>query len=252
VSDAEGSGRLLVFPDPAALARAAADDFLRRASDAVAARGRFTVALSGGTTPRRLYELLAGEPYRSRVPWEKTHFFWGDERHVPPDDPQSNYRMAREALLSRVPVPESNVHRIEAELADASEAAARYDGEVRRFFGLAPGRFPGFDLMYLGLGPEGHTASLFPGTTALDVQDRLVVATWVAKLNADRITMTYPVFRDARAVAFLVEGAAKAEILHAVRNPATAAEYPAGWIRPREGELLWFADRGAAGTGSAG
>jgi 6-phosphogluconolactonase len=249
VSAAQGSGRLLVFPDPAALARAAADDFLRRASDAVAARGRFTVALSGGTTPRRLYELLAAEHYRARVPWEKTHVFWGDERHVPPDDPQSNYRMAWEALLSKVPIPESNVHRIQAELPDASEAAARYDGEIRRFFGLPPGQFPSFDLMYLGLGPEGHTASLFPETTALEVQDRLVVATRVAKLDADRITMTYPVFREARAVAFLVEGAKKTEILAAVRNPATAADYPAGRIHP-EGELLWFADRAAAGTGS--
>jgi 6-phosphogluconolactonase len=247
VSAAEGSGRLLVFPNPAALARAAADDFLRRASDAVDARGRFTVALSGGTTPRRLYEILAGDPYRSGVPWAKIHFFWGDERHGPPDDPQSNYRMAREALLSRVLVPESNVHRIAAELPDASEGAARYDGELGRFFGLAPGQFPAFDLMYLGLGPEGHTASLFPGTTALDVQDRLVVATWVAKLDADRITMTYPVFGEARAVVFLVEGPNKAEILGAVRNPATAADYPAGRIHPRGGELLWYADRAAAG-----
>ncbi len=251
MSASEGRGRLLVFSDPAALARAAADDFARRASGSVAARGRFTVALSGGTTPRRLYELLAGEPYRARVPWEKTHLFWGDERHVPPDDPQSNYRMAREALLSKVPIPESNVHRTEAELPDASEAAARYDGEIRRFFELPPGQFPSFDLMYLGLGPEGHTASLFPETTALEVQDRLVVATWVAKLDADRITMTYPVFREACAVAFLVEGAKKTEILAAVRNPVTAADYPAGRIHPREGELLWFADRAAAGTGSS-
>ena len=251
MSAAQGSGRLLVFPDPAALARAAGDDFLRRASDAVAARGRFTVALSGGTTPRRLYELLAGEPYRSAVAWAKTHFFWGDERHVPPDDPQSNYRMAREALLSKVAIPDANVHRIEAELPDASEAAARYDAEVGRFFGLASGQFPGFDLMYLGLGPEGHTASLFPGTTALEVEDRLVVATWVAKLNADRITMTYPVFREARAIEFLVEGGAKTQILAAVRNPATAADYPAGRIHPLKGELLWYADRAAAGPDAA-
>jgi len=250
VSGTDGRGRLLLFPDPAALARAAADDFARRAAGAVAARGRFTVALSGGTTPRRLYELLASETYRVRIPWDMTHLFWGDERHVPPDDPQSNYGMVREAMLSKVPIPEPNVHRIEAELPDASEAAARYDGEVRRFFGLAQGQFPSFDLMYLGLGPEGHTASLFPGTTALVVEDRLVVATWVAKLDADRITMTYPVFRDARAVVFLVEGAAKTQILAAVRNAATAADYPAGRIQPHDGELLWFADRAAAGTGS--
>jgi 6-phosphogluconolactonase len=241
-----GLGKLLIFPDADALARAAAEDFVRRAKDAASARGRFAVALSGGHTPRKLYELLAGDPYRAGVPWEKIHLFWGDERHVPPDDPQSNYRMVREALLTRVAVPESNVHRILAELPDASEAAARYEEELVRFFGLSAGRVPQFDLMYLGLGPEGHTASLFPDATALDVRDRLVVATWVVKLDAFRITMTYPVFEESRAVDFLVAGADKADILRAVRDPATAAAYPAGTIRPRSGELLWFADQAAA------
>ncbi|MFY9553057.1 MAG: 6-phosphogluconolactonase [Thermoanaerobaculia bacterium] len=245
----EGRGKFVVLPDPDALAREAAEDFTRRALDA-AARGRFTVALSGGHTPRRLYSLLGDEraPYRARVPWERVHLFWGDERHVGPDDPRSNYRMVREALLSRVAIPESNVHRIPAELTDA---AARYEAELRRFFALAPGEIPRFDLMYLGLGTDGHTASLFPETTALSVRDRLVVATWVAKLNAFRITMTYPVFEEARAVVFLVAGADKAEVLSAVRDPARAAAHPAGRIHPRDGELLWLVDRAAVGLAAA-
>ncbi len=238
-----------MFPDPDAVARAAAEDFTHRAAEAVAARGRFAVALSGGRTPRRLYTLLADEPYRKAVPWERTHLFWGDERHVPPDDPQSNYRMVREALLSRIAIPEANVHRVLSELPEAAEAAGRYEIELRETFAAPFGQIPRFDLVYLGLGPEGHTASLFPGTTALEIRDRLVVATWVDKLEAFRITMTFPVFAEARAVLFLVEGGQKADILSLVRNPETAAEYPAGRIQPRDGELLWFADRAAAGAG---
>jgi 6-phosphogluconolactonase len=251
VSVAEERGKLLVFPDPDALARAAAEDFHRRAGQAVAARGRFTVALSGGRTPRRLYALLADEPYRTAVPWGRTHLFWGDERHVPPDDPQSNYRMVQVALLSRIAIPEANVHRVLAELPDAAEAAGRYEVELRESFGTPFGQIPRFDLTYLGLGPEGHTASLFPGTTALETRDRLVAANWVDKLEAFRITMTFPVFAEARAVLFLVESGEKADVLSLVRNPETAAEYPAGRIEPRNGELLWFADRAAAGQGSA-
>lgn len=253
MSGAAARGRLVVLPDPAALAREAAEDFTRRALAAASARGRFAVALSGGHTPRRLYALLGDErsPYRSRVPWEKVHLFWGDERHVGPDDIQSNYRMVREALLSRVAIPEGNVHRIEAELPDPSEAAARYEEELRRFFGLAPGGMPAFDLMYLGLGSDGHTASLFPQAAALTVRDRLVVATRVSRLDAFRITMTYPVFDQARAVVFLVAGSEKAGILAAVRDPAGAAAYPAGRIHPLEGELLWLADRAAAGAPTA-
>ena len=251
MSVAQGRGGLLVFPDPDSVARAAAQDFARRAADAVAERGRFMVALSGGRTPRRLYALLANEPYRKAVPWDRTHLFWGDERYVPPDDPQSNYRMVREALLSRIVIPEANVHRVLAELPDAAEAAGRYEIELRESFGTPFGQTPRFDLVYLGLGPEGHTASLFPGTTALKIRDRLVVATWVDKLETFRITMTYPLFAEARAVVFLVEGGEKADILSLVRNPETASEYPAGQVEPRDGELLWFADRAAAGQGSA-
>src|SRR5262249_45955468 len=168
--------------------------------------------------PMRLYALLAdpAAPFRAAIPWAATQVFFGDERHVPPDDPQSNYRMADEALLSRVPLPPGNVHRVEAELSDASEAAARYAREIERVFALAPGGWPRFDLVLLGMGPDGHTASLFPGSDALAVRDRTVAATWVAKFAMFRITLTYPVFDAAAAVHFLVAGADKAQTLPAV------------------------------------
>ena len=241
--------RLLVVDDADALAREAASELTRRAQSGVAATGRFTVVLSGGSTPRRLYALLAdpAQPFRGEVPWSATHVFWGDERHVPPDDPQSNYRTANEALLSRVPVPPENVHRIEGERADAGEAAAAYARELQRFFGLAPGEFPRFDLVLLGMGPDGHTASLFPGSDALAVTDRLTAGPWVEKFQSYRITLTFPVFDNAAQVLFLVSGPDKAETLRAVLDPKTPPEtFPCQRIRPSHGELVWLVDRPAA------
>ena len=246
----QAPGRLVVVDDADALAREAASELTRRAQRCVAATGRFTVALSGGSTPRRLYALLAdpAAPSRAAVPWGATHVFWGDERHVPPDDPQSNYRMANEELLSRVPVPPDHVHRIEGERADAAEAAEAYARELQRFFGLAPGEAPRFDLVLLGMGPDGHTASLFPGSEALAVTDRLAVAAWIQKFQSYRITLTLPVFDNAAAVHFLVSGADKAATLRAVFDPKTPAEtFPCQRIRPGQGELLWLVDRAAAG-----
>jgi 6-phosphogluconolactonase len=245
----EAQGRVVVVDDADALAREAAEEFERRANAAVASRGRFTVALSGGSTPRSLYALLAdpAAPFRGAIAWSRVHLFWSDERHVPPEDSRSNYRMARETLISRVPIPAANVHRIEAELPDAAEAAARYDDELARFFSLSPGEFPRFDLMLLGVGTEGHTASLFPGTKALEVRDRRVVANWVPKLNGFRMTMTIPVFNRAAAVLFLVSGEDKAPILRAVfdrQSPPHAL--PCQLIRPESGDLIWLADRPAA------
>lgn len=245
----EAQGRVVVVDDADALAREAAEEFERRANAAVAARGRFTVALSGGSTPRRLYALLAdpAAPFHQAIPWSRVHLFWSDERHVPPEDPQSNYRMARETLIPRVPIPAENVHRIEAELPDAAEAAARYDAELARFFTLSPGEFPRFDLMLLGVGPEGHTASLFPGTSALQVRDRRVVENWVPKLNAFRITMTVPVFRRAAAVVYLISGEDKAPVLRAVFDPTGPPDaLPCQLIRPESGDLIWLVDRPAA------
>ena len=241
--------RLEVVEDANALARAGAEELARRAEDSVAASGRFTLALSGGSTPKRLYALLADSsaPFRARVPWSATHLFWGDERHVPPHDPQSNFRMVKEELLSRVPVPAENVHRIRAELSDAAEAAISYARELEGFFALAPGGVPRFDLALLGMGPDGHTASLFPGSDALNVTDRLTAAPWIEKFRTHRITLTLPVFNNAAAAQFMVSGADKAETLRAVLDPATPPDrFPCQRIRPAHGDLLWLVDRAAS------
>lgn len=233
---------LRVLDDVEALARAAADEVVRCAEAAVRERGRFTIALSGGSTPQRLYRLLADHAH---IDWRAAHVFWGDERHVPPDHPDSNYRMAREALLDLVPVPADNIHRIHAELPDAAEAADAYEIELRRAFSLAPGEAPRFDLALMGLGADGHTASLFPGSDALHEHARLVVAPWIDKLSSFRITLTLPVFERAAEVLFLVSGEDKAAALQAVLE-GEPERYPAQLVHPREGRLLWYADRTAA------
>jgi 6-phosphogluconolactonase len=234
--------------DADAVARAAAELVVDAASRAVAYRGRFTVALAGGSTPRRLYALLADAraPFRGRVAWERTHVFFGDERHVPPDHAESNYRMARETLLDQVPL--GSVHRILAELADASAAAASYETELRRFFGTGGGDVPpALDLVLLGLGPDGHTASLFPGNAALDERVRWVVAPFVPTMQAHRITFTLPVLARAREVVFLVSGREKARALAEVLAPAPGvALLPAARVRPDGGGPIWVVDRDAA------
>jgi len=229
---------------PQDLFQAAAEEVIRVATASIARRGRFTIALSGGSTPKNLYTLIAAN---ASLPWGKMFFFWGDERHVPPTDPESNYRMAEEAILSRVPVPPGNIFRIPAEKPDAAAAAEAYDETLRKFFATAPGQFPRFDLILLGLGPDGHTASLFPETAALQERSRLVVANWVEKLNASRITLTLPVLNAAQEVTFLVSGADKAPVLHEVLEGKTPGEkYPSKLVRPSDGELIWFVDRAAA------
>ena len=231
------------------LAREAASEFVRLANDSVRESGRFAVVLSGGSTPKALYSLLAGDAsFRSEMPWDRTHFFWGDERHVPPDHPDSNYRMAKEAMLAKVPVPVTNVHRIKSELADAHQAASEYEQTLREFFGLAPGQFPRFDLVLLGMGPDGHTASLFPGTDALRDETHLVVANWVPKFGSFRITLTLPVLNNAARVLFLVSGAEKAPVLRAVLgNESGPEKYPAQLVRPTNGRLIWLVTKDAAG-----
>jgi 6-phosphogluconolactonase len=228
----------------------AAEEFARQAGEAARTRGAFCVALSGGSTPKALYALLAaetGSPFRARVPWEATHVFWGDERHVPPDHPDSNYRMAHEAMLSRAPVPAQNVHRIQAENPDAGRAAAEYAENLRQFFRPAPGQFPRFDLILLGMGPDGHTASLFPGTEAVREQNALVAAPWVEKLRSHRITLTPPVLNGATCVVFLVSGAEKADALQQVlEGDYQPDRLPAQIIRPANGRVLWLVDRAAA------
>lgn len=236
---------LRIFADGAELARAAAEEFARRAAGAIRARGRFSAALSGGSTPRRLFALLADqeEPFRDRIDWRAVHLFWGDERHVPPDHPESNFRMARETLLDRIEIPAENVHRVRGEEPDAARAAALYEDELRAFFRGAPR----FDLVLLGLGADAHTASLFPGTAVVREHERWVAAPWVEKLGAFRITLTPAVFDRAATVIFLVQGEEKAGALRAVlsgnRDPDGV---PAQAVRPRDGEILWLVDRRAA------
>ncbi|MGB8759738.1 MAG: 6-phosphogluconolactonase [Candidatus Sulfotelmatobacter sp.] len=231
---------------PQDLFQAAADEVLRAATHAVAERGRFTIALSGGSTPRSMYTLIAANASVT-LPWDRMFFFFGDERHVPPDDPESNYRMANESLLAKVPVPPANVFRIPAENPDAEAAAEMYEQTLRKFFALAAGEFPRFDLILLGIGPDGHTASLFPETVALQEKTRLVVANWVEKLNTSRITLTLPVLNHARCIAFLVSGIDKAAALHEVlEGKAPGEKYPSPLVQPSEGKLIWFVDRAAA------
>jgi 6-phosphogluconolactonase len=229
------------------LNRAAAAEFAQRAKEAAQRKSLFTVTLSGGSTPKKFYSLLASEQaLRAQLPWDQTHFFWGDERHVPPDHPESNYRMANEAMLARLPVPPANIHRIKSEYQDAKQAADEYEQQLRHFFQLRAGEFPRFDLVLLGMGPDGHTASLFPDTAALGERERLVVANWVAKFNAYRITMTVPVLNQAACVIFLVSGEEKAEMLRTVLRGDQAELYPSQLIRPVKGELLWLVDAAAA------
>ena len=235
-----------VVADAAALARQTAETFIRLARASIAAEGRFVVALAGGSTPKAAYGLLANAPYRSQLQWEKIHLFWGDERHVPPDHADSNYRMADEAMLSKVNLPAANIHRIVAEK-EAQQAADAYETTLRTFFDLAAGERPRFDLILLGMGPDGHTASLFPGTSVVHEQTRLVAAPWVAAFNTFRITMTPPVLCNAAHIVFAVGGDDKAETLRQVlQGDEQPDRYPSQVVKPTQGTLLWLVDEAAA------
>ncbi len=237
-----------MFEDLEALSAAAAGDFTELAGEATARRGGFTVALAGGSTPGRLYQLLGDPPYRDRVAWDRVEWFWGDERAVPPDHPDSNYGMAAAALLDKLDLPPERIHRIRAERADREAAARDYQVEIARAFGVTPeGALPVFDLVLLGLGADGHTASLFPGTAALRERRRWVVSHLVPPLDTERITLTPPVLNRAREIRFLVAGADKAAALRAVvRGPRDPERLPAQAIRPEGGRLVWLVDRAAA------
>jgi len=233
---------------PQELFAAAAEEVVRAANEAVAQRGRFTIALAGGSTPKSLYNLLATNA-RTALPWDRMFFFWGDERHVPPTDPDSNYRMADETMLSKIPVAAANVFRMKTENPDAAAVAEDYEQTLRKFFQVEPGQVPTFDLILLGMGPDGHTASLFPDTAALQEKSRLVLANWVEKMKTYRITLTLPVLDAARCVIFLVSGTDKATALHAVlEGDVPGEQYPAKLVRPRQGKLIWLVDRAAAST----
>lgn len=237
-----------ILPDATALSRAAADEFLQVARAAIDARGRFMAALSGGSTPKAIYSLLAADQKTGAhpLPWEKVHVFFGDERHVPPDHADSNYRMANEALLSKVPIPPENIHRVRAEL-DAAHAAAEYEAELKSVFHPRANELPRFDLVMLGMGPDGHTASLFPGSTALAERRALVCATWVEKFKSHRITFTFPLLNAAAEVLFVVGGTDKTDMLRNVlRGDPSGQRYPAQEIRPTAGRPIWLVDEAAA------
>jgi len=240
------SPEIRILTTPQELFAAAAEEVVRSANEAIAQHGRFTIALSGGSTPKNLFNLLATNA-RASLPWDRMFFFWGDERHVPPTDPDSNYRMAEEAMLSKIPVAAGNVFRVAAENPDAAAAAEAYEQTLRKFFALAPGEFPRFDLILLGMGPDGHTASLFPGTSGLQEKSRLVIANWVEKLKTHRLSFTFPVLNAAACVTFLVSGTDKAPALHSVlESDAPGEQYPAKLVHPSDGKLIWLIDRAAA------
>jgi 6-phosphogluconolactonase len=237
-----------ILPDAAAITRRAAELFVQAAREAVANSDSFTVVLSGGSTPRSLYSLLADDSgLRAQLPWEKMHFFFGDERHVPPDHAESNFRMANEALFSKALVKPPRITRIKGEYADTEKAALEYEQALRGYFIIEEGAFPRFDLVLLGMGDEGHTLSLFPGTKALHAPpDRIVVRNWVGKLYAERITLTAPAINQANRVIFLVTRADKAPALKAVlEGPYEPEQLPAQLIQPAHGKLLWLVDKAA-------
>ena len=227
------------------MARSAAERFVELGQAAIDARGCFSVGLAGGSTPKRTYELLASEAYREQLNWSKVHICFGDERCVPPDHSESNYRMANEALISRVSIPPPNVHRING-LGDAVANASLYEDELRTFFN--PASWPRFDLVLLGMGDDGHTASLFPGTKALVEPRAWVVANWVEKFGTFRITLTAPAINHAANIAFLVTGATKAErLLEVLRGALDPEKLPSQLIQPLDGSLFWLVDKAAAG-----
>jgi 6-phosphogluconolactonase len=236
-------GKLEILADPEVLARRVADWML---ATSIAKVGAFAVALSGGSTPRGLYEHLARAPYRDAFPWSRTHWFWGDERFVGPDDALSNYRMVREAMLSHVPIPETNIHPIPTRNVTPEAAAIIYERELKSFYGAdrIDVQRPLFDVILLGLGVDGHTASLFPGTSVLEERNRWVAAVTNAE-SETRITLTYPALESGRLVAFLITGEEKRAIFSQLRrgnnNPPAARLHPSG-------ELIWFVDQAAAGT----
>ena len=237
-----------VEPDAGALARRAAQYFVEMADEAVDARGRARIAISGGSTPKAAFELLGdpGQPWRGRMQWDKLDIYWVDERCVPPDDQESNYRMTREALLDRAPLRPDQIHRMEGEL-DPAEAASRYESELRNSFRLEGAELPRFDLIALGMGPDGHTASLFPHTEALHEMNRLVIANQVADKDAWRITLTWPVINRANSVFFLIGGDDKSKILNEVlTGPKDVDRLPSQLIWPVSGILTLILDKSAA------
>ncbi|HYN14311.1 MAG TPA: 6-phosphogluconolactonase [Terriglobales bacterium] len=237
-------GELILCESANVLGRKAAEFYADTAGAAVRRAGTFTVALSGGSTPELMYRALAGPEFQDRVPWAKGEYFWSDERCVPPEHPESNYGLAERALLSKAPIPRERIHRMRGEL-EPERAAAEYEREMRRVFGVAAPAVPRFDLLLLGMGDDGHSASLFPGSPALNETSGLVAANYVKKFSTHRLTLTFAVINAARNVVFLVSGAKKAPALRQViRGGGTPV--PAERVHPSDGKLIWVVDEAAA------
>lgn len=243
--------KVLLAPDEAGFFKKAGQIFVETAAEAVRERGRFVAALSGGNTPKKLYELLAQPYFRDRIPWAETYLFWGDERCVPPHHPESNFGAVQKALLSRVPVPSSHVFRVPGEMPPA-EAARSYESNLKSFFKLEY-TAPEFDLILLGVGEDGHTASLFPGTEAVKEKNRWVVSSRVPSAAMDRVTFTFPLINAARRILFLCSGVGKSTILKEVlRDDLPRNRFPAQMVSPDSGELVWLLDPAAAAKLPAG
>jgi 6-phosphogluconolactonase len=237
--------QIAIYPDTNTLSHEAAQFIVRLANEAIVTRGRFTIALSGGSTPKVLYSLLGDEPYRSQIDWVQVDIFWSDERCVPPDSEESNYYLAQQVLLNKIPIPAGQVHRMPADQPDRDAASQAYTEEMQRTFGT--NGIPNFDLIQLGMGPEGHTASLFPHQPSLHEQQRLVMPVSVPKPPPLRLTFTPPLLNAARQVLFLVTGAEKADAVQAVlEGEYNPDEYPAQIVRPDNGEVVWMLDNAAA------
>ena len=237
--------RINVLENPKELVHALAERFCALAKEAIAQRNSFTCALSGGSTPQPLYELLASPEYKGRVNWDKVLVFLGDERCVPPDHPDSNFGMIKRLMLAKISIPDHNIFAPEGQDKDPKASAQDYEEKVRRAFGHSE-EVPRFDLNLLGLGPDGHTASLFPGTEALTVADKLVVANFVPKFNSWRLTFTYKLINHSRHIDFMVDGQEKASIVKEIFE--TKDKFPCQNVRPQGGTLEWYMDRAAASS----
>lgn len=241
----EGERDVQILSDLEAISHEAASLFVSASRDSIATRKKFAVAISGGSTPRRLYTLLSSSPYCDQVDWHNVHFFWADERCVPKEDEESNFKVAFDRLLSKVPVLDGNIHRINGE-EEPEKAARDYEADIREFFGVSG--FPVFDLVLLGMGEDGHTASLFPDSKSLEETARLAVPVYLEKDNRSRITLTLPVLNNATQILFLVAGSSKAAVLSEILSDGEKKkEFPAGRIRPVQGKVTWLIDREAAG-----
>ena len=239
--------KIKIFENLDELSEAAAEEFISIGSKAIKKNGRFTVALSGGSTPKALYKKLVSEKYKDKLDWEKVFFFFGDERDVSPQSVKSNFRMAHENLLKPLKVQPQNIYRWHTEIINAPEVADNYEKGLKKFFELSNGEFPNFDLIFLGMGGDGHTASLFPFTDALNEKKRTVVSNFVEKLNANRLTFTFPTINNASNIIFLVTGKEKAPALKEVlEGEKNCEKFPSQCIKSKNGKIQWFVDTQAA------